>query len=93
MKTWPACNMAADMNIRISLYSYFKELTGVGTTTEALVEGVTLGELFDRLAGRYPKLEPMRRSTLMAVGVDYQTRDYVLKVGDEVSLFPPVQGG
>ena len=85
--------MTADMNIRISFYSYFKELTGVGTTTEVLAEGVTLGELFDRLARLYPKLEAMRRSTLMAVGVDYQSRDYVLKDGDEVSLFPPVQGG
>jgi molybdopterin converting factor small subunit len=30
---------------------------------------------------------------LIAVGVDYQKGDYVLKEGDEVSLFPPVQGG
>ena len=35
----------------------------------------------------------MKRSTLIAVGVDYQPRDYVLQDGDEVSLFPPVQGG
>jgi molybdopterin converting factor small subunit len=35
----------------------------------------------------------MQRSLLMAVGIDYQPRDYVLKEGDEVSLFPPVQGG
>ena len=30
---------------------------------------------------------------LVAVGVDYQKPDYLLKEGDEVSLFPPVQGG
>jgi molybdopterin converting factor small subunit len=35
----------------------------------------------------------MRKATLMAVGVDYQSRTYVLREGDEVSLFPPVQGG
>jgi molybdopterin converting factor small subunit len=29
----------------------------------------------------------------MAVGVEYQQRAYVLQEGDEVSLFPPVQGG
>jgi molybdopterin converting factor small subunit len=29
----------------------------------------------------------------MAVGVEYQTQDYLLREGDEVSLFPPVQGG
>ena len=41
----------------------------------------------------FPKLAAMEKSTLIAVGVDYQTRDYVLKDGDEVSFFPPVQGG
>jgi molybdopterin converting factor small subunit len=35
----------------------------------------------------------MQKSTLMAVGVDYQDRACILKEGDEVSLFPPVQGG
>ena len=41
----------------------------------------------------FPKLAAMKKSTLLAVGVDYQPRDYVLQDGDEVSLFPPVQGG
>jgi molybdopterin converting factor small subunit len=42
---------------------------------------------------RFPKLSAMKKSTLLAVGVDYQPRDYALQDGDEVSLFPPVQGG
>jgi molybdopterin converting factor small subunit len=42
---------------------------------------------------RFPKLAGMRNSSLMAVGVDYQKPTCVLKEGDEVSLFPPVQGG
>jgi molybdopterin converting factor small subunit len=45
------------------------------------------------LFARFPKLAAMRKSVLMAVGVDYQGADYVLQEGDEVSLFPPVQGG
>jgi molybdopterin converting factor small subunit len=35
----------------------------------------------------------MKKSALAAVGVDYQGGDYPLADGDEVSLFPPVQGG
>lgn len=81
------------MNVRVTFYSYFKELAGVANTTEDLPEGGTLGALHGRLMTRFPKLVAMERSTLLAVGVDYQTRDYVLKDGDEVSLFPPVQGG
>jgi molybdopterin converting factor small subunit len=81
------------MNVQVTFYSYFKELTGVARTTEALPEGSTIAELYQRLTTRFPKLEAMQKSTLVAVGVDYQGRDYVLREGDDVSLFPPVQGG
>ena len=81
------------MRVSVSFYSYFKELTGCAQTTETLAEGSTLGDLFKQLMTRFPKLAAMQRSTLIAVGVDYQDRSYVLKDGDEVSLFPPVQGG
>ncbi len=81
------------MDVTVSFYSYFKDLTGCSQVTETLPEGCTLGELLNQLAMRFPKLAPMRKSALMAVGVDYQDGGYVLRGGDEVSLFPPVQGG
>ena len=81
------------MRISIHFYSYVKELTGCAETSEIVPEGATLGTVQDQLASRFPKLAPMRRSTLIAVGVEYQPLTYVLQDGDEVSLFPPVQGG
>jgi molybdopterin converting factor small subunit len=81
------------MRVTVCFYSYFKDLAGCSHTTEDLPAGSTLGSLFERLMVRFPKLAPMQKATLMAVGVEYQPRDYVLKEGDEASLFPPVQGG
>ena len=81
------------MNITVNFYSYFKDLTGCAHTTEALAAGSSLGDLHQQVMARFPNLAAMRNSTLIAVGVEYQARDYVLKEGDEVSLFPPVQGG
>jgi len=81
------------MRVTVCFHSYFKDLAGCAETTETLAEGVTLGRLHEKLAERFPKVGAMKNSTLLAVGVDYQPRDYVLKDGDEVSLFPPVQGG
>lgn len=81
------------MSVTVNFYSYFKDLAGCAQTTEELAPGGTLAELHDRICTRFPKLAAMRRSTLLAVGVDYQDRGYILKAGDEVSLFPPVQGG
>ena len=81
------------MRVTVSFYSYFKDLTGCAQVAEILPEGSTLDDLFTQLGVRFPKLATMRKSALMAVGVDYQDRSCVLKAGDEVSLFPPVQGG
>jgi MoaD family protein len=81
------------MEITIRFYSYFEDLTGCAQTTVTVPPGGTIGDLLKHLLTRFPKLGAMQNSTLVAVGVEYQGRGYVLKDGDEVSLFPPVQGG
>lgn len=81
------------MTVHVRFYSYFKDLTGTERAVQELPEGATIAELYRQLSIRFPKLQGMRKSTLIAVGVDYQGQDYVLKAGEEVSLFPPVQGG
>ncbi|MBI3192205.1 MAG: MoaD/ThiS family protein [Pedosphaera parvula] len=81
------------MQITVHFYSYFKELAGCANVTEDVPAGATLDLLLQQIHARFPKLAAMRNSTLVAVGLDYQNRQYKLKEGDEVSLFPPVQGG
>jgi molybdopterin converting factor small subunit len=81
------------MHITVHFFSYFRDLTGCARTVEAVGAGSTTGDLLKQLMARFPALGAMQNSTLIAVGVDYQGRNYVLQEGDEVSLFPPVQGG
>jgi len=81
------------MRVSVHFYSYFKDLTGCAQAEESAADGSTLSDVLKNIFQRFPKLAIMERSMLVAVGVDYQPRDYVLKEGDEVSLFPPVQGG
>ena len=81
------------MSVTVHFYSYFKELTGCTQVVEEVVAGGTIAQLMEKLFNRFPRLAAMQNSTLIAVGVDYQNKDYVLQEGDEVSLFPPVQGG
>ena len=81
------------MRVSVQFYSYFKDLAGCAQTTITVRPGGTIGDLLKHLIARFPKLGPMENSTLAAVGVEYQGRGYALKDGDEVSLFPPVQGG
>jgi molybdopterin converting factor small subunit len=81
------------MRVTVCFHSWFKEVTGCTRVEETLPAGSTVDVLLGKLIARFPKLADLQRCMLIAVGVDYQTRTYVLNEGDEVSLFPPVQGG
>ena len=81
------------MKIPVTFFSYFKDLTETERTTIELPEESSLATLLALVREQYPKLNAMERSTLVAVGLEYQDGDYTLQPDDEVSLFPPVQGG
>jgi len=82
------------MMIPVRYWSWFKDLTGTEREEfEVPDQPITLDEFLAGVRARHPRLEQVRRSTLVAVGLDYVPGSRVLRDGDEVSLFPPVQGG
>lgn len=68
-------------------------MTHCSETVVSLKPNSTIADLKAGVFEQFPKLSAVDKSMLVAVGVDYQTADYILREGDEVSLFPPVQGG
>lgn len=81
------------MRVSVQLWSYFKDLAGTNSVAVDIPDGGTVSDVLTAVYALHPKLGAMRNSTLIAVGVDYQGPSYPLSAGDEVSLFPPVQGG
>lgn len=81
------------MRVTVLFWSYYRDIAGGVSMEVELTEGSTLGDAVDVVCQRIPRLADFRASTLMAVGVEYQVSDHVLRAGDEISLFPPVQGG
>jgi molybdopterin converting factor small subunit len=81
------------VQVRVHFYSFFRDLAGQAEVSETVAPGACLEDLLQQIFSRLPNLAPLRKSALTAVGVHYQNGDYILKEGDEVSLFPPVQGG
>jgi molybdopterin converting factor small subunit len=81
------------MRIRALFWSYFRERTGVEAAEVEVPGGATVSDFLAEVHRRWPMLEPLKGCTLVAVGLDYADRDRVLQEGDEVSMFPPVQGG
>ncbi|CAM3421708.1 MoaD/ThiS family protein [Hydrogenibacillus schlegelii] len=56
-------------------------------------EGLTVAELLDELAARYPEVAVYRPTVMTAVNAAYRPVDHPLRPGDEVALIPPVSGG
>lgn len=81
------------MTVTVKFWSYFRDHTGCEETSMNLAEGASLADLHSQVLQQFPKLAGTEKCTLKAVGLDYQDDDFVLSDGDEVSLFPPVQGG
>ena len=81
------------MTVTVRYWSWFKDLAGVEREEYHLEVGRLLGDLLGEIRRRHPRFEEVRRSTLDAVGVEYRDPEHPLTHGDEVSLFPPVQGG
>lgn len=81
------------MKITAKFWSYFRDHTGCAETALELDNGTTLAEAHAAVLNQFPKLDGSKNSTLKAVGLEYEDDDFVLSDGDEVSFFPPVQGG
>ena len=77
----------------MKFWSYFRDHAGCPETEIEIENGATLAKLHEAVCEQFPKLLEAKNSTLKAVGVEYQNNNYVLNDGDEISLFPPVQGG
>lgn len=81
------------IQVRVRYWSWFRDLAGRENETLEVPKDTTLGDLLGRIRSIHPELARVERSTLAAVGLDYQPLTQRLREGDEVSLFPPVQGG
>lgn len=56
-------------------------------------DGSTAADLLQIVYAKTPALRDWDKSILVASGLDFVERDYVIEPDDEISIMPPVQGG
>ena len=56
-------------------------------------DGTTVDGLLETLMSLHPELIPIRRDTMVSVNRGVGSGGIVLEEGDDVALFPPIQGG
>jgi molybdopterin converting factor small subunit len=81
------------MNVHLQLFSRLRDLAGVSEMELEIPEATKVEALLDILYSRTPALRDWDKSILVAAGVEFVGRDYILRPGDQVSIMPPVQGG
>jgi molybdopterin converting factor small subunit len=73
---------------------YFSQLRDLkGPESLELAPGTTVSGLLDTLYALLPKLKQWDSCLLVAAGIEYVPREYILKPEELISLMPPVQGG
>ena len=81
------------MKVHVQFFSRLRDLAGVSETEIDVPAGSTAADLLELIYLRTPALREWDKSILVAAGVEFVGRDYVLQPGDRISIMPPVQGG
>jgi molybdopterin converting factor subunit 1 len=81
------------LNLNIRLFATLKELTGASQISIDIREPATVSDMLDELNRKFPNLQPLLKSILIAVNQTYADRSQPIYSHDEIALFPPVSGG
>jgi len=81
------------MKVRVQFFSQLRDLAGAAELDLDLAEEATVGDLLRKIYEEKPVLRAHDKTTLIAAGVEFVDRNYVIKSSDEISIMPPVQGG
>ena len=81
------------MKVHVQFFSRLRDLVGTPEMDFEVPAGTTTPELLDLIYAKTPALRDWDKSILIASGLDFVGRDYVIKPNDEISVMPPVQGG
>ena len=81
------------MKVQVHFFSRLRDLVGTSEMDFEVPERTTAADLLDTVYSKTPALRDWDKSILIASGLEFVGRNYVVKNGDEISIMPPVQGG
>ena len=81
------------MKVHVQFFSRLRDLAGFSEMEIEVPEGTKAADLLETLYTQTPSLREWDTSILVARGVEFIGRDYIVKPNDDISIMPPVQGG
>lgn len=83
------------MEVKVLFFARSREVAGVSSIDITLQEGSTTTELLKMLVTKFPGLESVLQSCVLAVNQEYVSKDDATAMhgGDEIAIIPPLSGG
>jgi len=81
------------MKLQVKLFARAKDLAGSDNVELDLPEACNVADLRDALVERFPDMNSLAPSLLVAVNTEYADDSTPLDRAAEVACFPPVSGG
>ena len=81
------------MEVKITFFGRFREITGEDEATLEIEKDLTLKEILEIIFKKYPRLKEEKNSMLFSVNHRYASLETIIRHGDKIAVFPPVGGG
>jgi molybdopterin converting factor subunit 1 len=79
--------------VKIFFFANLRDYIGSKSVEIEIPIGITVSGLIDLLVLKFPNLEKVRDSMMVAVNREYAANEQVIPQGGEIAFFPPVSGG
>ena len=81
------------MKVHVQFFSRLRDLAGTQEAELEVPDATNVASLLEILYSHTHALRDWDKSILVAAGVEFVGRDYVVQPNDQISIMPPVQGG
>ena len=81
------------MKVKVKFFSAHREAVGSSEMEVEVDGGTDVNGLLNKLEVIYPELKKLADYTVLSLNHRYAGGSELLKEGDEVAIFPPVEGG
>lgn len=81
------------MKVEVLLFARLREVCGQSQMEIEIAQGASVADCFAHLADRFPELNRLRSSIVVAINEEYAAWNEHPADGDIVAFIPPVSGG